>query len=486
MYHPPSKRKEIIRRTVIYSFMSAVVIGLVTALVLIMLGYQFNRNDGRIEQGGLVQFDSRPTGANVTIDGANFGTRTPSKTTLSAGQHYVTMQLEGYKTWQKSIDVVPGSVLWLNYTRFVPNELTPMKIADFAMVSSTAVSPDSKWMAIKEDPGSPMLHLADITGDDVKLSNVPLPTTAYTHPQTGKTQTFAIVSWDPSSRYILTKHVYDDGKTEWLVVDSQDPAATQNLTKLLSIDASKVVFSGNNSKILYAQVGTDVRRIDVQAATLSGPLASNVAEFSLYKNETVVFATLLDPETKQRSLGYYNDSSDKTHIVRSYTDDGASTMRLAIGEYFRETYFAIAYSNSIEVLKGDFSGPSKLTAVATMDMPTGSTQYLSMGNEGRFVIAQHSGTYMVYDLELKKPTTTSLKGESEVTRELQWLDKYTPWSDRDNILRMYEFDGANQHNIMPVAPGFSATFSPNAKYLYGITKTSDTSYHLKRVRMILP
>jgi hypothetical protein len=113
-------------------------------------------------------------------------------------------------------------------------------------------------------------------------------------------------------------------------------------------------------------------------------------------------------------------------------------------------------------------------------------QYLSIVTNGRFVVAQEAGSYTVYDIELKKTTTTALQGDvPAVPAELRWLDPYTVWSDRSGKVRIYEFDGANQHDLMTVAPGYSATYSPSGKYLYGITQ-SDGAYHLTRVRMVLP
>jgi hypothetical protein len=485
MYHPPSKRKQIIQRAIIYGIMSTTVIGLVVVLVFIMLGYQFNRDDGRIEQGGLVQFDSRPTGGTVSIDGASFGTRTPSKTTLLAGQHFVTMTRDGYKSWQKSVDVIAGSVLWLNYTRFIPNDLKPANVADFSTVSSTSVSPNSKWMLLKENPSDASLHLFDLSGDTVKHTTLELPAGSYTPTTEGRAHSFSLVKWDPDSRYVIVKHVYDDTKTEWLVVDTQNVDETKNVTKLLSIDASKLVFSGNNPKILYAQIGSDVRRVDLGLATLSRPLVSNVSEFSLYDDSTIVFSSLIDPDTKKRSVGYYDEGADNIQTVRSYSDDGTALLHLALGKYFSDTYFAISYGEKIDVLKGDFSNSSKAKQVASTTI-AGGAQYLSVPTDGRFVVAQHDGTYVVTDLELNKTTTTTLKGASEVKEQLQWLDTYTVWSDRDSMVRLYEFDGANQHDIMPVTPGFNVTLNPDAKYLYGIMKSEDGAYHLERVRMVLP
>ncbi|HMH70111.1 MAG TPA: PEGA domain-containing protein [Candidatus Saccharimonadales bacterium] len=489
MYHQPSKRRQLIQRIVVYAIMSLAVIALVTALVFVMLGYQFNRGDGKIEQGGLVQFDSRPSGADVTIDGANFGSNTASKTTMTAGQHFITMNRTGYKGWQKSVDVVPGTVLWLNYARLIPKDLKVANVASFAAISSTVSSPDDKWMAIKEDPATPAIRLANVTEDTPKITTLELPAASYTHPAPDKTQRFSLEKWDPDSRYILVKHSYDDTKVEWIIADTQDVAQTKNVTRLLDIDASKIVFDEGNSAIVYAQIGNDVRKVDLGAATLSRPLVTNVAEFSLYDRSTIVYSTVIDPKTNTRSVGYYQDGTELPRTIRSYADDGKPTLHLAIGKYFSDPYVAIAYGENVEILKGALPATEKQAATslhhqASLTMP-GGTQYVSVKTNGRFVIVQNGALYKTYDVELQKTTETTLKGTADVTKELVWLDNYMLWSDRDNMLRLYEFDGTNQHDVMPVASGFSANLSPNSKYLYGIMKENDTAYHLQRVRLLL-
>lgn len=488
MYHQPSKRKILIQRIAVYGLMTIATIGLVTVLVFVMLGYQFNKSDGKIEQGGLVQFDSRPTGANVTIDGVSFGTRTASKTTMTSGQHFITMSRAGYKTWQKSIDVVPGSVLWLNYTRLIPNDLTPSNAATLSSVTGTVASDDNKWLAIKEIASTPIIKLADLTQDTIKLTDLTIPADAYTQPGEGKTQSFTLDSWDPDSRYILVKHTYNDDAVEWLVVDSQNAAATKNMTRLLDVAATKVVFSNNNSHILYAKIGSDVRKIDLNAATLSRPLATNVAEFALYSDSMITFTTNRDDTTGTRSVSYYIDGADAPRTIRTYKDDGTAPLHFVVGRYFSDTIVSIAYGDTLTMLKGDLPRDEK-TKIALKDLATmplaGGAQYLTDMTNGRFVVAQNGATVSVYDLELSKTTKFTLKGSSDVTKQLKWLDGYTMWSDRDGTIRLYEFDGANQQDIMQVQPGFEATLSPNSKYLYGITKSSDGSYHLTRVKLIL-
>jgi hypothetical protein len=488
MYHAPSKRRQLIQRIVVYSLMSIAVVALVIVLVFVMLGYQLDQANGKIEQGGLVQFDSLPNGADITIDGANFGTQTASKTTMTSGQHFITMEKSGYKTWQKSIDVVPGSVLWLTYARLIPKDLPPTNVATYPSLSSTASSPDDKWMAAVEDAVTPTIRLADLSQSPIKFSELALPGGSYTHPSDGKTQSFSLVTWDPGSRYLLVKHTYDDAKMEWLVVDTQDVSQTKNVTALLDIDASSIVFSGNNSSILYAQIGTDVRKIDLDAATLSRPLVSNVAEFSLFNNTSIAYTTLLDPVTKMRTVGYYQDGAAQAYPIRSYNDDGQAPLHIAIGTYFGQTYVAINYGDTLTVLDGNLpqgSASPPLSHVSSATLP-GGAQYLTIMNDGRFVVAQNGSIYQVYDIELKKTTTTTLKGTSPVTKQLSWLDNYMVWSDRDSMVRLYEFDGANQNDIMPVTPGFSVTLSPDSKYIYGMIKSNDGQFHLERVQLILP
>lgn len=491
MYHQPSKQKQLAQRVTVYSIMSLAVIFLVSILVFFMLGYQFNGDDGRIEQGGLVQFDSRPTGAEVTIDGKSLGTRTTSKTTMAAGRHAITMKRINYQTWQKSIDVVPGSVLWLNYVRLIPRDLSPASVADLPAVTSTAVSENKKWMAVKTDASSPDITLFDLSQKDVKPAVITIPTDRYAPDVEGHPGRFSIDTWDDSGRYLLVKHTYRNGDTnavEWLVVDAQQVDATKNITEALGINASQVVFSISNSKRLYALADGTIRRINLDNTTMSGPLVSQVEAFSVYKN-TILYTTALDPKTETRTVGYMTEDIDKPRVIRSFADDGKPLLRVASSEYFDVTYTTIAYGDTLDIMKGDLPRSDSevaltLTPVTTVTLP-GGVSYLSHRTAGRFIVAQSPTAFVVRDLELQKTTTTLLHGTATPTRELRWLDGYHPWSDQDGTLRMYEFDGANQHDIMSVAPGFDATLSPNGTYLYGITVDDKNVFHLSRVKMIL-
>ncbi len=475
------------KRIVTYAFMSVAVVVLVTILVFVMLGYRY-AGGGRIEQGGLVQFDSQPNGADVTIDGTKFGTNTPSKTTLASGTHTITINRGGYQPWRKTVNLVAGAVLWLNYARLIPSQLSPENVADFPAVAGATSSPDQKTMTVIEKADAPVIQMADVSGDAIKTSVFTLPDDSYTHPDAGKSQVFTLEDWDAGSRYFLVKHTYNDTQTEWLLVDSQNAANTKNISRIFDIQASKVIFSGNDSHVLYGLIGTDVRKIDVAGATLSRPLVTHAADFSIFDQTTIVYSTVYDATTGTRTVGYYEDGAQNATPIKVIRDDGTPSLHIALGRYFGDMYTAIADGNTVTITTGDLPTANtptpKQQTVTTLSVP-GGVQYLSIRTEGRFVMMQTQGTFITYDLELKKQTTTTIVGSTPITRELGWIDTYMPWSDRDGMLRLYEFDGANQHSIMPVVPGMAVDLSQNGKYLYGIGKSNDGVYHLERVRLNL-
>lgn len=491
MYHQPSKQKQLMQRIAIYTGMTLSVLLLVVVLVFFMRGYRFDTKGGRIEQGGLVQFVSQPSGASVTIDGRSFGSRTTTKTTMDPGEHAISMQRTGYLPWQKTVAVMPGEVLWLNYARLVPKDRPVEAVATLNTPAASLVSPNNKWMLISPAASSRTLQLADLSQNDIKLAAVELPSGLRTAGATPTKNTLTLESWDFTNRYVLAQHSYTNEagkkKNEWLVIDTQQPEKSTNITTALGVDASTVIFSSATSRQVYALVDNAVRRIEVDSRTMSGPLVSQIDSFTVTQ-KALFYTTLRDKKTGARSVGYLSGNTTKPRTIRTFTDNGKKLLRIVSNTYFDQTYTAIAYGDTVEIMRGelprsDSSVALSLTLQTTITTPS-PVKFLSYRLGGRFIVAQTDKAFVVRDIELEKTTTTTLKGKTAQTKELHWLDSFHVWSDQDGALRMYEFDGANQHELMTVAPGFDATLSPSGTYLYGVTRSSE-GYQLSRIRMIL-
>ncbi len=490
MHKKPSRKQHILKRAIIYFIMTVSVGCLVLALIYVVLGYQLNSRDGTLEQGGLMQFDSRPGGAAVYLDGSKLALSTAGKLTAAAGDHTVMYTKPGYTTWKKDITLKPRGILWLTYARMIPENLITDYPVAFEALTSSSISPDGKWLIVKEQPADPNFSLVSLDTDKPKKMTISLPADRYTRAVDGaKPHGFSIESWDKSSRYSLIRHEYDD-KIEWLSLDTRDVQQSKNITATIGVAASQIEYSVGDTHILYAIVDGVLRKINLNDATLSRPLVANVATFSQFDRATVVYTTALNDETKKRSVGYYTDNAKAPRIVREYADDGTPALDLRIGEYFGDKYFVILHGRQLEVMTADLpssdSGDvTSYRSVTSMRIPSGDGRFLRFSPSGRFVIVQQAGQYLTYDIELQRATTTMLWGESEVVRPLQWLDDYHIYSDRDGVARSYEFDGLNPRQFKGVHVGQAAVLSANDKYLYTIGTNDAGVTALARTKLVI-
>ena len=154
--------------------------------------------------------------------------------------------------------------------------------------------------------------------------------------------------------------------------------------------------------------------------------------------------------------------------------------------YFNERYVSVLYGQDLTIRRGDLpttNSGGKLELYAQVSVPSGVTR-LTMAKTGRFVSVELPDGFATYDLELKKYDKTTWAYPVTTQRPLQWLDDYIVWSDNGGQARIYDFDGANQQNIMQVVEGQVVSITNNGKYFYGITK-SDKGVDLSRVKLII-
>lgn len=470
-------------RTAVYTFMTLTVTVIVALLMLVVLGYQFNKKDGKLEQGGLLQFQSLPSGATVTLDELKLGSQTTSKATVDSGNHFVTFSLDGYRVWQKSIIVRPGQIGWLNYARLIPQEINTQSLHDYPTLSGALASPNQKYMLLHEAANSPDFTLVNIQGETLSYTALNLPAGSYTVPSTKKPQSFTLDSWSHDDQAVLIRHKYDGNKTEWILLNRTAPAKSVDINASYGIAPSVVQFAGTGNRLLFVQTADMVRRINLDEQTLSRPLVTHVDNFTGYDDKTIVYAST--PSKKQRTVGYAAINIDKPHTITTYPADGQPLIG-AMASYFGQRYVSIVYGKTLTVLTGALptsGGKGSLKTFETQAVPAG-VSHMTVSDNDRFFVATTPDGYATYDLELLKYDATTWAHKSKVQEPLHWLDDYMLWSDGGGTLRFYEFDGANQQDIMPAAPGFAASLSPNGKYIYDITKTDD-GYVLQRAKLIL-
>lgn len=127
----------------------------------------------------------------------------------------------------------------------------------------------------------------------------------------------------------------------------------------------------------------------------------------------------------------------------------------------------------------------KLTHEKTFDLDNTITAS-NITDNGQLITIQDGTHFSTYNLELDHLSVTQIVNASApATQELKYLDRYMFWGVNDGKLRTYEFDGENQHDIMPFEHQFGATLSPNGKFLYALASDEeDDKISLTRVRLM--
>lgn len=488
MYRRPSKKKQLAYRIALYTGMTLLVITIVAGLIFVILGYRFDTENGRVEQGSLLQFATIPSGATVTIDGKAMSSKTPTKSSVLAGNHTFKMERAGYETWQKSLDVTAGTLTWLDYARLVPKNRPIQAVATYAKLHSTLASEDGQTIIVQEDPAVPSFTIVDLRSNEITSSTITLPVEVYSDSQVpGTAHAFTVNSWDKGGRYVLVQHTYAD-KQEWLVVDTRDVVASKNASTILGIDIVSPVFSGTSGNVLYALSATSLRKLDLSAGTISRSLASNVTSFELFETNIITYVgTSAVPN--QRVLGLYRDGDESPHVIRTISDDISIPIHISTARYFNDNYIALTIGSQVTILNGDYPASS---ANAISSMSTYGTftvgkniDYIGFSPSGDYLLVQSGSAFTTYDIERKRVSVSNIVGSGTTVTPLRWLDDDHVWYDNNGMVVMREFDGANMVNINTSVVGQDVTLTNNDRYLYSVGKTQ-TGYQLQRVRMVLP
>jgi len=487
MFKRPTKKQLLVRRIITLVVMVIAVLVIVTGTILFILGYRLDGDKGRLEQNALVQFDSVPNGANVTIDGKAVSARTPLKQSVIAGAHNFTVTRDQYQPWNKSLTTKAGTLSWLDYIRLVPKKLETESVAKYTTVFGEKASPDSKWLMVQEKADTAAFQLVDLRAQQIKTSEVTIPAALITEAATASVaHTYTMESWDENGRYLLVKHIYAD-KSEYIVVDTQDVATSINVSRSLGINLTDVEFSGTSGNILYGLSDGTVRKLDLSNATISRALVSNVTSFNVYKENIVTYVGTDVENPAWQVAGVYRDGDENAHVLRTIKTAG-TPVSIDATRYYNDDFVAIAEGTKVTILKGNYPA-SNSTDVSSLKTyaefsAAGNVDTLTFSNEGNFLVAQSGLAFVGYEIEYMRFTNAMVTTSETQAHTLNWLDDAYLYAVYDGHLSIREFDGANVHVIMPMEPGFDATLSQNGRYLYGIAKSGDT-YQLQRVRMIL-
>lgn len=482
------KQQQARRLAAIYTLMVSAIIVLVALLVFIMLGYRFDGDSQKIEQTGLVQFDSSPSGATVEIDKKALTQKTSTKSVVSPRTHEFAVWREGYETWWKQLDIQPGTVTWLDYARLVPKERKTDSVHTFEKLDDIAFAPFGRFALAHTEPTSPLFELYDLrNADDVKKTTLTLPAELLAGSDDADgAHSYQIDEWDQSGRFVLIKHTYNE-QTEWLLADRENEKNTKNISQIVDLPIADAQISGSGGSRVFVLTEETVRLANLSDGTLSRAYASKVKNFSLYGADVITYSGLASDDSGDRVLGLVRRSDTSPHIIKTIPVADQSPIAISTTNYYKKDYVVTSVGASVEILAGEYPGKDKqardtLKQYASFESTKPVTWLQTSGN-GRFVVAQNATGYMSYDLE-RDTTSPTVQFAEPTAQKLRWLDNYNFWTTENGQLVMEEFDGTNKHIIAPTNGAYEASFDQDFTYLYSIAP-AENGVSLQRVQMIL-
>lgn len=454
-------------------FMSISVVAIVFVLMLIAMGFTFNESGG-LEQAGLAQIVSHPSGANVEIDGSNQMSRTEFSKMLSSGTHSIRISKSGYDTWTKELKIDAGLLTRVEWVRLFPKKFESEDTLSFNNLRNAFYSADRKHLVIQEK-GSDSLKYIDIQSDNPRTNDLSLNECLKANGKVNNKGSLSIISWSEDNSKTIAKWIVGD-KTSWHLINLDHPDRSINLTQEYNLAFDSILIANDGATKLWILEKNNLHLIDTNAHTVTDSIASNIEKIANNKN-TVSF---VNKEDEKYHLNIFKEGEQSyTELATLDEASDESVIRLAMGTYWSEEWLAYSVNQRLRIISGKYPNYDKdkkpsLTEKFSNDMSF-LPQLASVNANQRILVLSGENKLLSFDFETKEKYDVELTGP---LTDITWLDDYIIWQTIDSKVVARDFDGDNRREIVPsVDNPFPAVVSENNKYLYyfDITETESVT-----------
>ncbi len=492
----PERQKRLRSVKVIASetLMVVAVIVLVVVLAFLVSGYWINA-EGQVDRQGLLQLSSVPTGATVTIDGAEMPwiERTNMSKNLMNGQHTITLTREGYDTWTKTVNISEGLLYRLHYPRLFLQERVREKVLDTANVNTATISPDHNYMIMiggTTEWSTVNLNNEELKPTKVNVAELFMATTgrvangasqnggdasgggtseAGSEAAEGETRTEATetpatpvvafdgeildVRWDRDSSHALFEVKFGD-TVEWLLLDVKNPQNSVNVSRRFGVNFSEIQILDNSSNNLLVVQNGNLHKVDLGAKSVSSVLVENVMNFDHYNQNEVVFSAKVAgaPEGQpQYYVGYFQIGDAEIKELERTVQPALVTL----SKFYEDKFITVFSGGKLTVHRKD---DYEVLKEFELDF---APEDLEVGHNGEFQTLPAGTRIATLDMEAMTVSEWGVEGSG-----FDWIDNDMVYTVNDGQLTVYDYDGLNRRVIAEgVAAGFPAAVTDD-KWLY--------------------
>ena len=496
-------RNKLIRVIFVDIIMSLAVVGLVFVLVAVVEGWRLGANL-KLEQNGMAQIESLPTGAKVVIDGKQDFNETNISKLLSAGEHEITLWKEGFDSWTKKISITSGLLTRLKHPRLFKKERTTEEVASYQDLRFVYAAPDHRSLLVAKNNTTKWQYITALGADKVTTEEIDVKG-VFAGTSDGKFPGEILqVTWNDTGEKVLMQ-VKNGETVEWGVLSLKKVSESVNLSQAILKYTEKgadkkpetttearvpegkriltqAVISDATASRFIALIDGNLREIDTSMKTLSESYLKNIAKFRASGSQLIY---LTNAEKDKRQVGIYRlgdkGGIDIEVIVRSKKD---ASIGLAISEFDSKKYLCVTVDDRLAVYRANEyptygNNDNSFEKISEEKLGFVPSELIKSGN-GEFFIAKSDKKFMIYNLDLEE-----LSYVEHQNSNIAWLDYYLMFDVVDGKMEVFDFDGANRRTILnqDVAAGFDAVINSNNRYMYYVTKTVE-GYSLKRDKLI--
>ncbi len=469
---PKKQRSHEIRLLVGYVLIGLAI--LISTVILLYQAYGFGLDkDGEVVQSGLVFVASQPNGAEIVINNKRYKDTTNSRMQLPEGEYQIAVRREGYREWQRKIDVKGGSVSRYDYPLLIPNTLTPAPVKNYtAAPAFITQSPDRRWVLVQQ-PGSflsfDMYDIGDPQQVAAKTTSFSIPSTAVSTTQAGQSS-WKLVEWSTDNRHVLFEHTYPEG-TEYVLVDRSEPQNSLNLTKTLGLAAGQILTLRDKKFDKYYVFDPTAKTVSagsVQEAIVLTPVLTGVLAFKSYGADILLYAT--DTSAPAGKVLTMLRDGDVTYKIRELTVGAPYLLDLA--RYDSEWYVAVGASaeNKAYIFKNPQT-TRKMDKVKNLVpvhiLRVTAPNYLAFSSNTRFIMVENATSFAVYDAETDEGYTYATAQPLDPgVAHATWMDGHRISYVSGGKVVIFDYDNVNFQTLTAASAAYLPIFDRDYRNLY--------------------
>lgn len=448
--HDEKRRRQFIKVLIAELAMVIAVIAIVIVATLASMGF-FVNSEWTIEQSGLLQLHSLPTGASVELDGETLFFRTNLSRTMAEGSHTLKLTRDGYDSWQKTINMRPGVLLRVYYPRLFLQNRTATEALKLGKELAFYAASRDRSMLLYAEQGAVQWNLVEIKGDEIRETVLDLEALlpgVEAKKFTGKVQE---LKWSNNSDRVLVK-IAREARIDWLMLDLKDPKSSLNLSETFGMDFAQIELVNGSMGQLFVLRDHQLYRIDVADHKMSGVLLNNIESFASYGANLIYLARANDSETDEQvqQVGVYKDGEKGGTIIATLPIE--QKVEIALTNYYDQDYIAYTVDDKLTIYSGKlptYNGTNSENDLSALELLIDDRQLtaipatLTVSPNGEYIVAQKGQQYIVADME-----TGDLYEYEAPVAELSWFDDSMMYGVWDQKIEVWDFDFANRRVLV--------------------------------------